>query len=235
MTTGEDEEEEEDDDDDDVVVVVGVADEVGRTGTTGETVDWVVDVEGEPVTVEVVEVVAVEVDVEVRGAAEMMMLDVVEEEVDVEDVEELLGDWVTVGSTVAMTVVPTTPVQVETLVLCDYLWLERMSHSQPTPSQTLPGMQHPPPKLSGQAVSPCGHPDTCWPQTCPGSQQPTSPSPESAVSLQTRPVAQQLFGRFIDVQADVPLGHEKSRGSCAKMDPGDRSKRLKRGRVSSWR
>ena len=83
----------------DVVVVVGTADEVGRTGTTGVAVDWVVDVEdlgeGELVTVEVVEVVAVEVDVDVRGTAEVV-LDVVEE-LDVEDVEELVGDWVTVG------------------------------------------------------------------------------------------------------------------------------------------
>ena len=83
----------------DVVVVVGTADEVGRTGTTGVAVDWVVDVEdvgdGELVTVEVVEVVAVEVDVDVRGTA-VVVLDVVEE-LDVEDVEELVGDWVTVG------------------------------------------------------------------------------------------------------------------------------------------
>ena len=83
----------------DVVVVLGTADEVGRTGTTGVAVDWVVDVEdvgeGELVTVEVVEVVAVEVDVDVRGTAEVV-LDLVEE-LDVEDVEELVGDWVTVG------------------------------------------------------------------------------------------------------------------------------------------
>lgn len=105
----------------DVVVVVGTADEVGRTGTTGVAVDWVVDMEdvedvgeGELVTVEVVEVVAVEVDVEVdvdvRGTAGVVLdvveeLDVVEaldvvEELDLEDVEdleELVGDWVTVG------------------------------------------------------------------------------------------------------------------------------------------
>ena len=78
----------------DVVVVVGTADEVGRTGTTGVAVDWVVDVEdvgeGELVTVEVVEVVAVEVDVDVRGTA-VVVLDVVEE-LDVEDLEELVGD-----------------------------------------------------------------------------------------------------------------------------------------------
>ena len=86
----------------DVVVVVGTADEVGRTGTTGVAVDWVVDVEdigeGELVTVEVVEVVAVEVDVDVRGRAEIVW-DVVEEldVEDVEDVRELVGDRVTVG------------------------------------------------------------------------------------------------------------------------------------------
>ena len=90
---------------------MGTADEVGRTGTTAEAVDWAVDVEdvggGELVTVEVVEVVAVEVDVDVRGTAEVV-LDVVEE-LDVEDVEVLVGDWVTVGWTVDVTVVPMTP------------------------------------------------------------------------------------------------------------------------------
>ena len=86
----------------DVVVVVGTADEVGRTGTTGVAVDWVVDVEdvedvgeGELVTVEVVEVVAVEVDVDVRGTAKVVLDEI--KELDVEDVEELVGDWVTVG------------------------------------------------------------------------------------------------------------------------------------------
>ena len=82
-----------------VVVVVGSAYEVGRSGTTGELVDWVVDVEdeceGELVTVEVVEVVTVEVDVEVRGTAEVVVG--VVEELDVEDVEELVGVSVTVG------------------------------------------------------------------------------------------------------------------------------------------
>ena len=86
----------------DVVVVVGTADEVGRTGTTGVAVDWVVDVdsigEGELVTVEVVEVVAVEVDVDVRGRAEIVLDEVEELDVeDVEDVRELVGDRVTVG------------------------------------------------------------------------------------------------------------------------------------------
>ena len=65
---------------------------------------------GDPVTVEVVEVVAVDVDVDVRGAMEVV-LDVVDE-VDVEDVEELVGDCVTVCWTVAVTVLPTTPLQI---------------------------------------------------------------------------------------------------------------------------
>lgn len=96
-------------------------------------------------------------------------------------------------------------------------------------------MQHPPPRLSGHVRSSWGQPDTLSPQTCPGPQQPTSPSPESVVIWQTRPAAQQLFGRFIEVQAEVPFGQAKSRVSRAKIAPGDRSKRLKRGRVSSWR
>ncbi len=58
-----------------------------------------------------VEVVAVEVDVDVSGT--VGMITGVVEELDVEDMEELVGDLVTVGSTVEITVVPTTPVQVE--------------------------------------------------------------------------------------------------------------------------
>lgn len=196
-----------------VVVVVGAAEDVGRMATAGGLVDCVVDVGdgwvGELVTVEVVEVVAVEVRADVRGIG-AMALGVVEE-LDVEDVEELLGDSVTVGSIVETTVVPT---------------------MQPTLSQTLPGMQQPPPKLSGHAVSPAGQPETVLPQTCPLSQQPTSPNPASGVIWQTRPVAQQLFGRFIEVHEEVPPGHAKSRVSRAKMASGDRSRRLKRDRIS---
>ena len=66
---------------------------------------------GELVTVEVVEVVAVEVRADVRGIG-ATALGVVEE-LDVEDLEELLGDSVTVGSIVETTVVPTTPVRVK--------------------------------------------------------------------------------------------------------------------------
>lgn len=107
-----------------VVVVVGTAEEVGRMATAGELVDWVVDVvederDGEPVTVEVVEVVAVEVEVEaeVRGMIGVV-LEVVEG-LDVEDVEVLVGDSVTVGWTVEITVVPTTPLRVKISVLHD--------------------------------------------------------------------------------------------------------------------
>lgn len=45
-----------------------------------------------------VEVVAVEVDIDVRGTAEVVLDGVEELDVeDVEDLEELVGDWVTVG------------------------------------------------------------------------------------------------------------------------------------------
>ena len=114
-------------------------------------------------------------------------------------------------------------------IVCE---LGRTVNLQPTLSQTLPGMQQPPPKLSGHAVSPAGQPDTVLPQTCPLAQQPTSPNPASVVIWQTRPVAQQLFGRFMEVHAEVPPGHAKARVSRAKMASGDRSRRLKRDRVS---
>lgn len=58
-----------------------------------------------------VEVVTVEVDVEVRGTTGVVVG--VVEELDVEDVEELVGVSVTVGWTVEITVVPTTPLRVE--------------------------------------------------------------------------------------------------------------------------
>lgn len=58
-----------------------------------------------------VEVVAVEVDVDVRGTVGIILG--VVEELDVEDTVELVGDSVTVGSIVEMTVVPTRPFQVE--------------------------------------------------------------------------------------------------------------------------
>lgn len=58
------------------------------------------------------EVVAVEVDV--KGTTGMASgEDEEDEELEVEDVEELVGDLVTVGSTVEMTVDPTTPAQFE--------------------------------------------------------------------------------------------------------------------------
>lgn len=90
-----------------------MADDVGRIATAGELVDWLVEAvvgRGEElVTVAMVEVVAVEVEVEVdvRGIREVE-LDVVDE-VELEDLEELVGDAVTVGWTVEITVVPTTP------------------------------------------------------------------------------------------------------------------------------
>ena len=105
-----------------------------------------------------------DVDVDVGGTAEVV-LDVVEE-LDVEDIEELVGDSVTVGWTVEITVVPTTPLQVKNQYFARLG--QRISNSQPTLMQTLPGMQHPPPKLSGQARSSWGQPDTFSPQTCPG-------------------------------------------------------------------
>lgn len=96
-----------------VVVVVGTADEVGRIAGAGDSVDWVVDVDDEPdgeaVTVDVVEVVAVGVDVDIRGVVEIRSG--VVEELDVVGVEELVGDSVTVGSIVEITVVPTTPLE----------------------------------------------------------------------------------------------------------------------------
>ena len=60
-----------------------------------------------------VEVVAVEVDVDVDVRGRVGMILGVVEEPDLDDVEELAGDTVTVGSIVETTKVLTTPLQVE--------------------------------------------------------------------------------------------------------------------------
>ena len=61
--------------------------------------------------------VEVEVEVDVKGSMGVVLG--VVEGLDVEDVEELVGDSVTVGWTVEITVVPTTPLQVSISILHD--------------------------------------------------------------------------------------------------------------------
>ena len=98
-----------------MVVVVGTADEVGRIAPAKELDAGVADVEdereGEAVTVEVVEVVAVAVEVDVTGTVELVVG--VVEGLDVLVLEELVGDSVTVGWTVEVTVEPTMPLQIK--------------------------------------------------------------------------------------------------------------------------
>ena len=77
--------------------------------------------------------------------------------------------------------------------------------THPISLQTFPGMQHPPPGLFGQGVSPDGHSEgDVSPQVCPFGQQPTVPSPVSCTHVSS--VAQQISGAFIAVHAAVPLG-----------------------------
>jgi hypothetical protein len=62
-------------------------------------------------------------------------------------------------------------------------------------------------------------------QTSPSGQQPTSPSVLlSATIWHVAPVAQQLSGRSIDVQADVPDGHWNPRFSN-RCQPANRASR----------
>lgn len=79
--------------------------------------------------------------------------------------------------------------------------------THPISLQTFPGMQHPPPGLFGQGVSPDGHSEGDEsPQVSPLGQQPTVPNPVSCTVTHVSSVAQQISGAPIAVHAAVPLG-----------------------------
>lgn len=97
--------------------------------------------------------------------------------------------------------------------------------THPTSKQAYPGMQQPPPGLSGHSVYPWAQVPRDPAQVCPFGQQPTSPSPVSCTSIHVDPVPQQLSDRLIEVQAEVPDGHLKSRVS-KRCQPGIRASSL---------
>lgn len=77
---------------------------------------------------------------------------------------------------------------------------------QPTPAQTNPGKQHPPPISDAHPVFPSAHIDTDPPHVAPAGQQPTLPSPTSSISTHVSDVLQQLFGYPMREQLVVPSG-----------------------------
>lgn len=76
----------------------------------------------------------------------------------------------------------------------------------PTPWQTKPAMQHPPPWADAHGVlSPVQLP-TVPPHVDPDGQQPMFPSPVSVTMTHVSSVSQQLYGYPILAQLLVPLG-----------------------------
>ena len=106
---------------------------------------------------------------------------------------------------------------------------------QPTPRQTKPGIQQPPPILLPQGVLPSAHSVIPPPHVAPAGQQPTGPSPVSATSTHFSPSPQQLLGNPIEEQLVVPPGHAHWRFSRKARANAARRKRLPAGGVlSSW-
>jgi len=212
-----------------VVVIVGIAEDVGRMGRMAVAEDVVVGFgvvveavgeevwdEEEAVAVAIVDVTSVKVEKDVTASVFEVDWDaggttgagawVVEEGLGV----LLGGDAVTTGWMVVIAVELAT---------------------QPTLAHAYPATQHPPPALSGQLIFPSGQPATSPPQFCPSPQHPTSPCPESVIDWQVEPFGQQLFGRFMEVQAVVPPGHENARWSREKISRGDFRRRPASGRA----
>lgn len=97
--------------------------------------------------------------------------------------------------------------------------------THPTSKQAYPGIQQPPPGLLGQSVYPSAQVPRDPAQVWPFGQHPTSPKPVSCTIIHVDPVPQQLFGRLIEVQAEVPDGQLKSRVS-KRCQPGNRASNL---------
>lgn len=83
---------------------------------------------------------------------------------------------------------------------------EERKSVHPTPAQTNPGKQHPPPISDAHPVFPSAHVDTDPPHVAPAGQQPTLPSPTSSISTHVSDVRQQLFGYPMREQLVVPSG-----------------------------
>jgi len=169
------------------MVVAGA--EVGRRGALAVMVEEVegggdVDVDVEEGTLEVdvdVEEGTLEVDVGVGGVVD------VEGDCVIETGTLVLEgiDAVTVANTMTVVVELRTPK--EQLILASKKGGIFRGYSQPTPLQSYPGIQHPPPSLDGHDEYPDGQLATCPAQLPPAGQHPTIPSPVSGIMLQVNP------------------------------------------------
>lgn len=190
--------------------MVRVLIEVGRTGAPGP-----VDVSVEDVDVEVAVVDDSLVDVELETELELVLVLVlvvvlaegVTVTVTMMVVGEPLADEVRVlvrVTTVAVAVALCTPVRFVSKGLQKSA--ASAPHSHPMLAQTKPGIQHPPPMSEGH---PCWDPEQAIDpvQLMPSGQHPTGPKPVSVICTHSVPVWQQLLGKPMAEQSDVPVGH----------------------------
>lgn len=80
-------------------------------------------------------------------------------------------------------------------------------HSHPTPTQTYPEIQQPPPSADGQLTAFEGQAPTPPPQVAPLGQHAICSASESDTFVQYDPSAQHLSGEPMPEQLSVPEGH----------------------------
>lgn len=80
-------------------------------------------------------------------------------------------------------------------------------HSHPTPTQTYPGIQQPPPSSDEQLTAFEGQAPTPPPQVAPSGQHAICSASESDTFVQYVPSAQHLSGEPMPEQLSVPDGH----------------------------
>lgn len=103
-----------------------------------------------------------------------------------------------------------TPVRVPFISLdtmTDRHRLDYLLHSHPTPWQTYPGIQQPPPSSDGQLTASEGQAPTPPPQVAPSGQHAICSESESDTFVQYVPSAQHLSGEPMLEQLSIPEGH----------------------------
>lgn len=167
--------------------MVKVLIEVGRTGAPGPE-----DVSVEVVEVEVAVVEDSLVDVELELVLVLVLVVV-------------LAEGVTVTVTMIVVGEPLAD-EVRVLVRVTTVAVAVALCTHPMLAQTKPGIQQPPPMSEGQ---PCWDPEQAIEpvQLMPSGQHPTGPKPVSVICTHSVPAWQQLLGKPMAEQSDVPVGH----------------------------
>lgn len=182
--------------------------EVGRTGAPGPED---VSVEVVDVEVAVVEDSLVDVELELELVLVLVLVVVLAEGVTVTVTMIVVGEPLAVEvrvlvrvTTVAVAVALCTPANFVSRTL--QISNASAPHSHPMLAQTKPGIQHPPPISEGQ---PCWDPEQAIEpvQLMPSGQHPTGPKPVSVICTHSVPDWQQLLGKPMAEQSDVPVGH----------------------------